>query len=83
MSCKTFSTAQALSNSIFSIIALADKDLLKLTKGRFNNYVTLKLPFLTHLPPTITLCHVCSRDPSCVTSGSAQTPPIPNKKTKF
>ena len=29
---------------------------------------------MTHLPSTITLCHVCSREPSCVTSPSAQTP---------
>ena len=43
---------------------------------RFNNYVTLKLPFLTHLPFTITLCHVCSREHSCVTSRSAQTSPL-------
>ena len=46
-------------------------------KGRLNNYVTLKLPFLTHLPPTITLCHVCLRESSCITSRSAQTPPPP------
>ena len=44
---------------------------------RFNNYVTLKLPFLTHLYPTVTLCHVCSREPPCVASRSAQTPPPP------
>ena len=37
--------------------------------GRSNNYVTLKL---THLPPIMTLCHVCSREPSCVMSLSAQ-----------
>ena len=50
-------------------------------KGRFNNYVTLKLPFLTHLSPIITLCHVCLRESSCVTSRSAQTiPPFPIKK---
>ena len=49
---------------------------------RFNNYVTLKLPFLTHLYPTVTLCHVCSREPPCVASRSAQTPPppFPSKK---
>ena len=34
------------------------------------NYVTLKLPFLTHLPPTITLCYVCSQEPSYITSCS-------------
>ena len=49
--------------------------------GWFNSYVTLKLPFLTHLPPhlpppsTIMHCHVCSREPSCVTSRPAQTLP--------
>ena len=55
------------------------------TWGWFNNYVTLKLPFLTHLPLTITLCYICSREPSCVTSRSAQTPPLllPNKKRNF
>ena len=37
--------------------------------GRSNNYVTLKL---TYLPPIMTLCHVCSREPSCVMSLSAQ-----------
>ena len=46
--------------------------------GWFNNCVSLKLPFLTHLPPTITLCHVCSRESSCDTSRSAQTPPPPH-----
>ena len=54
--------------------------------GRFNNYVTLKLPFLIHLSPIITLCHVCSREPSCVTSGSAQTIssfPIKNEVSKM
>ena len=51
---------------------------------RFNNYVTLKLRFLIHLPSTITLCHVCSQEPSCVKSRSAQTPPLlPNKKQNF
>ena len=53
------------------------------SKGRFNNCVTLKVPFLTHLPPTITLCHVYSREePSCVKSRSAQThtpAPFPTK----
>ena len=52
------------------------------TQERFNNYVTLKLPFLTHLSPTVTLCHVCSREPPCVTSRSAQTPPPPSFPVK-
>ena len=54
--------------------------------GRFNNYVTLKLPFLIHLCPIITLCHVCSREPSCVTSRSAQrisSFPIKNEVLKM
>ena len=38
----------------------------------------LKLPFLTHLPSTITLCHDCSREPFCLTSHSAQTLPFPS-----
>ena len=53
---------------------------------RFNNYITLKLPFLTHLPPIITLCHVCSWEPSCVLSRSAQTIyplPIENEISGF
>ena len=51
---------------------------------RFNNYITLKLPFLTHLPPIITLCHVCSWKPSCVLSRSAQAKAHPCQwKTKF
>ena len=33
-------------------------------------------------PPTITLCHVCSREPCCLTSRSAQTAPF-QWKTKF
>ena len=33
----------------------------------------LKLPFLAHLPPTITPCHVFSREPSGVTLHSEQT----------
>ena len=41
-------------------------------KGRFNNYITLKKIFFC---PIITLCHVCSLVPSCVTSRSVQTPP--------
>ena len=45
-------------------------------KGRFNNYVTLKLPFLTLLPPIITLCHIFSPETSCVTSRSAPPPPF-------
>ena len=58
---------------------------LEQEQGRFNNYVTLKLSFLAHLPPTITLCPVYSRDHSCVMSRTAQTPPplLPNKKRNF
>ena len=48
------------------------------TKGWFSNNVRLKLPFLTHLPPIITLCHVCSREFSCVYYQSlVQTGSIP------
>ena len=48
------------------------------TKGWFSNNVRLKLPFLTHLPPIITLCHVSSREPSCVYYQSlVQTGSIP------
>ena len=46
---------------------------IKTQQGRFNDYVTRRLPFLNHLPPTITLCHVCSREPSCITSRPAKT----------
>ena len=51
--------------------------------GWFNNYVTPKLPFLTRLPPTITLCCVFSREPSSVTSRSAQAPPLFSIKNDF
>ena len=58
-------------------------------EGRFNRFA--KITFFDHptpLSPTITLCHVCSRDPSCVTPRSAQhpprpTPPLPNKKKEI
>ena len=46
------------------------------TMGGFNNHVTFKFPFLTQLSLTFTLSHVCSREPFCVTSRLAQTPPL-------
>ena len=53
--------------------------------GRFDNYVTLKLPFLTQLPPSTyhhVLSRVCSREPSFVTSPlSINTPPPPSPPT--
>ena len=38
---------------------------------------------MTQLPPSISLCHVSSPEPPCVTSRSARTPPISQQKTKF
>ena len=38
---------------------------------------------MTRLPPSISLCHVSSPEPPCVTSCSARTPPISQQKTKF
>ena len=60
--------------------------------GRFNNYVTLKLPFLTHLPP-----HLPSRfvtrlftrtlfryvTPQHKHSAPSLSPHLPNKKRNF
>ena len=76
---------QIFKNSYFEEQQTAVSRMKKLRSwGRFNNYVTLKLSFLTHLPPppTITLCHVCSREPSFVTSPlSINTPPPPSPPT--
>ena len=61
-------------NFELDFVVMSSVVIINISLGRFNNYVRLKLSFLTHLLPAITLCHVCSRETLCVTSRSAQTP---------
>ena len=80
---KYFITASLMLNNYFCGTPLESSSVFWNSGENFNP----KQFFDFFDPPnhsTITLCHVCSREPSCVMSCSAQTPPpFPNKKTKF
>ena len=47
----------------------------KSNRGRFNNYVTLKLPFLTHLPPRSRFATFVNKTPLALRHAQHEHPP--------